>query len=80
MASHGQPVYASGERWRVRQITSATFSPMLNCSIAMAQIVPEYAETGIGVEVGLLDGLKRRVAATVGPLAAFDSTKSRVRG
>jgi hypothetical protein len=26
-----------------------------------------------------LDGLKRRVSATVGPLAAFDPTKGRVR-
>jgi aminomethyltransferase len=79
VAAHGQAVYAKGDRWRIGQITSATFSPILNCSIAMAQIVPEYAELGTTVEVGLLDGLKRRVCATVGPLAAFDPTKSRVR-
>jgi aminomethyltransferase len=79
VAAHGQPVFAAGERWRVGQITSATFSPMLNASIAMAQVVPEYAEPGTAVEVGLLDGLTRRVRATVGPLAAFDPTKSRVR-
>jgi aminomethyltransferase len=75
VATHGQPVFAAGERWRVGQITSATFSPVLNASIAMAQVVPEYAEAGTAVEVGLLDGLKRRVSATVGPLAAFDPTK-----
>ena len=79
VASHGQNIYAHGERWRIGQITSATFSPILNKSIAMAQIVPEYAEPDTLVEVGLLDGLKRRVVATVGPLAAFDPTKSRVR-
>ncbi|PZV02919.1 MAG: glycine cleavage protein T [Leptolyngbya sp.] len=79
VAAHGQPVFAPGEWWRVGQITSATFSPILNASIAMAQVVPEFAEVGMGVDVGLLDGFKRRVSATVGPLAAFDPTKSRVR-
>ncbi|WP_017300003.1 DUF1989 domain-containing protein [Nodosilinea nodulosa] len=79
VAAHGQPVFAAGQRWRVGHITSATFSPMLNASIAMAQVVPEYAEAGMAVEVGMLDGLKRRIPATVGPLAAFDPTKSRVR-
>jgi aminomethyltransferase len=72
-------VFAAGERWRVGQITSATFSPILNASIAMAQVVPEFANAGTIVEVGMLDGLKRRVRATVGSLAAFDPTKSRVR-
>lgn len=80
VAPHGQNIFAHGERWRIGRITSATFSPILNKSIAMAQIVPEYAVPDTLVEVGLLDGLKRRVVATVGPLAAFDPTKSRVRG
>ncbi|MBE9140806.1 DUF1989 domain-containing protein [Nodosilinea sp. LEGE 07088] len=79
VAAHGQPVFAQGERWRVGQITSATFSPILNTSIAMAQVVPEFAAAGTGVEVGMLDGLKRRIPATVGTLAAFDPSKSRVR-
>lgn len=79
VAAHGQPVFAAGERWRVGQITSATFSPILNASIALAQVVPEFANAGTMVEVGMLDGLKRRVRATVGSLAAFDPTKSRVR-
>ncbi|MBX2863457.1 MAG: DUF1989 domain-containing protein [Leptolyngbyaceae cyanobacterium MAG.088] len=79
MAAYGQNIYAHGERWRIGQITSATFSPVLNRSIAMAQVVPDYAQTGTVVDVGLLDGIKRRVTATVGPLAAFDPTKSRVR-
>ncbi|MGB5916908.1 MAG: DUF1989 domain-containing protein [Phormidesmis sp.] len=78
-AAHGQNIYAKGERWRVGHITSATFSPILNQNIAMAQVVPEYAAIGTQLEVGLLDGIKRRVNATVGPLAAFDPTKSRAR-
>lgn len=79
VAAYGQNIYAHGERWRIGQITSATFSPILNRSIAMAQVVPEYAELGTTIEVGLLDSIKRRVTATVGPLAAFDPSKSRVR-
>ncbi|MEO0540899.1 MAG: DUF1989 domain-containing protein [Cyanobacteria bacterium P01_A01_bin.105] len=79
VATAGQCVYAQGERWRVGQITSATFSPILKASIAMAQVVPTFAAQGTAVDVGLVDGMKRRVRATVGPLAAFDPTKSRVR-
>ena len=78
-AVHGQSIYAHGERWRIGHITSATFSPILNRSIAMAQVVPEYAQPDTAVEVGLLDGIKRRVSAKVGALAAFDPTKSRAR-
>jgi aminomethyltransferase len=79
IASYGQSVYPVGERWRVGIITSATFSPILHQSIALAQIAPEYAAIGTELEVGLVDGMKRRVRATVGPLAAYDPTKSRVK-
>ena len=79
VAIHGQSIYAKGERWRIGHVTSATFSPILGRSIAMAQIVPEYAQPDTPVEVGLLDGIKRRVSAKVGALAAFDPAKSRVR-
>lgn len=78
-AAQGQNIYAQGERWRIGHITSATFSPILRRNIAMAQIVPEYSQLGTVVDIGLLDGIKRRVKATVGPLAAFDPSKSRVR-
>ena len=80
VAQHGQCVYAAGERWRVGMVTSATFSPVLNRSIAMAQIVPEYAQSGTQVEVGFVDGRVRRVKAVVGAMAAYDPSKSRVRG
>jgi aminomethyltransferase len=79
IAAHGQCIYALGEQWRVGLITSATFSPILNRSIALAQIVPEYAEVGTAVEIGVMDGMKRRIRAIVGSLAAYDPTKSRVR-
>lgn len=79
VASHGQAVYPVGDRWRIGKVTSATFSPILNRSIAMAQVVPEFCQPETQVEVGLMDGMKRRVRATVGPLAAYDPTKSRVK-
>ncbi len=79
VAAAGQCVHPIGERWRVGKITSATFSPILNRSIALAQVVPEYAAIGTALEVGFLDGLKRRIPAVVGTLAAYDPTKSRVK-
>ncbi|MGJ3248993.1 MAG: DUF1989 domain-containing protein [Elainellaceae cyanobacterium] len=80
VADYGQCIFPIGDRWRVGHITSGTFSPILNRSIAMAQVVPEYANMGMELEVGFMDGMKRRVRATVGTLAAYDPTKSRVRG
>lgn len=80
VAAHGQCIHPPGDRGRVGVITSATFSPILNRSIAMAQVVPEAATPGTVLEVGLMDGMKRRIPATVGTLAAYDPTKSRVRG
>ncbi len=79
VADYGQCIYPVGDRFRVGIITSGTFSPILNQSIAMAQVVPEYAELGMELEIGFVDGRKRRIKATVGPLAAYDPTKSRVR-
>lgn len=79
VAEPGHPIYAIGERWRVGMITSATFSPILNRSIALAQVAPEYSTIGTELEVGVMDGMKRRIKAIVGTLAAYDPTKSRVR-
>jgi len=79
VAAGGECVHPVGDRWRVGRVTSGTFSPILNRSIALAQIAPEYAEVGTVVEVGLVDGMKRRVRAIVGTLAVYDPTKSRVR-
>jgi aminomethyltransferase len=79
VAGHGQSVYPVGETWRVGVITSGTFSPSLDRSIALAQVVPEYAALDTELEVGFVDGKKRRVRAIAAPLAAYDPTKSRVR-
>jgi aminomethyltransferase len=45
----------------------------------MAQVVPEYTALGTELEVGFVDGMKRRVKAIVGPLSAYNPTKSRVK-
>jgi aminomethyltransferase len=79
IAVPGSCLHPINQRGRVGTITSATFSPILNRSIALAQVVPEAAAMGTELEVGFMDGLKRRVRATVGPLSAYDPTKSRVR-
>ncbi|MEM6426113.1 MAG: DUF1989 domain-containing protein [Cyanobacteria bacterium P01_D01_bin.128] len=80
VACGGQCVYPTSDRWRVGQVTSGTFSPVLNRSIALAQIAPEYAQIGTTLEVGLMDGIKRRISAKVGPLSLYDPAKSRVKG
>ncbi|MEL6382175.1 MAG: DUF1989 domain-containing protein [Cyanobacteria bacterium J06626_18] len=79
VADGGQCIYPVGERWRVGHVTSGTFSPVLNRSIALAQVAPEYTQSGLELEVGLMDGLKRRVRAEVGPLSLYDPNKSRVK-
>lgn len=79
VASSGQWLHPIGEHWRVGRVTSATFSPILDRSIALAQVVPEYAASGTELQVGVMDGMKRRIKAAVGPLSAYDPTKSRVK-
>ncbi|MEL7331450.1 MAG: DUF1989 domain-containing protein [Cyanobacteria bacterium J06560_2] len=79
VACGGQCVYPVSDHWRVGHVTSGTFSPVLNRSIALAQVAPEYAQVGTALEVGMMDGIKRRIRAEVGPLSLYDPTKSRVR-
>ncbi|PSN17201.1 glycine cleavage protein T, partial [filamentous cyanobacterium CCP5] len=79
VACGGQCVFPVEERWRVGHVTSGTFSPILNRSIALAQVAPEFAQPGTELAVGLMDGIKRRVRAEVGPLSLYDPTKSRAR-
>jgi aminomethyltransferase len=72
VAPVGEHVYAPDDLFPAGRITSATFSPVLNKSIALAQVFPEYGSHGTRLEVGFVDGLARRVEAIVGPLAAYD--------
>ena len=79
VAPVGDCVYTPGDLFPAGRITSATFSPVLDRSIALAQVFPEYAAPGTALEVGFVDGMVRRTRAVAGPLAAYDPKKRRVR-
>jgi aminomethyltransferase len=76
-ASHGDDVYVG--RQRVGVVTSGTRSPVLGRSVAMARVAVQYAEAGTSLEVGKLDGLQKRLAATATRLPFYDPEKTRPR-
>lgn len=65
---------------QVGEITSAVRSPILGKVIALARIDVTHAEPGTKIEVGQLDGLQKRLKATVVGFPHFDPTKERVKG
>ena len=67
-------------RAQVGEITSAMRSPYLDKVIALARVDIGYAEIGTEVEIGQLDGLQKRIKATVARFPHFDPTKERVKG
>ena len=67
-------------RVQVGEITSAVKSPILGKTIALARVDMAHAEPGTAIEVGQLDGLQKRLTATVVPFPHFDPGKERVRG
>jgi len=75
--AHGDPVYLG--RAQVGVVTSATKSPVLRKTIALARL--DVAVTGLGadVEIGKLDGLQKRLPARVVGFPHFDPKKTRVR-
>ena len=73
-AGHGDPVFVG--RQQVGVVTSGTRSPVLKANIALSRIAVQYREVGTGVEVGKLDGLQKRIPATV---VRFPSTTPRRR-
>ena len=60
-------------------ITSGTRSPLLGKSIALCRMAVQYAELGTAVEVGKLDGLQKRLPATVVRFPFYDPEKQRPR-
>ena len=60
IARHGYPVTMNGST--IGQITSGTFSPSLQKSIAMGYVSAQYAEPGGGISVAIRD---KNVAGTV---------------
>jgi aminomethyltransferase len=77
IAGHGDPVYVG--RRRVGVVTSGTRSPILKKNIALSRIAVQYRELGTDVEVGKLDGLQKRIPATVVRFPFYDPEKSRPR-
>ena len=85
LALDGGVVPVSGDcvrvgRAQVGEITSAVKSPILGKTIAMARIDVAHADVGTALEVGQLDGLQKRLTATVVPFPHFDPGKERVKG
>ncbi len=72
---HGDGLYLG--RAQVGVVTSATRSPLLGKTIALARVDLAHAEVGTALEVGKLDGQQKRLAATVVGLSHYDPKKTR---
>ena len=76
-AHHGDPVYRG--RAQVGVITSACRSPLLGSNIALCRVDVAWAKAGTELDVGKVDGLQKRISATVSAAIFYDPDKSRVR-
>jgi aminomethyltransferase len=77
VAGHGDPVFVG--RQQVGVVTSGTRSPVLKKNVALARVAVQHREIGTGLEVGKLDGLQKRIAATVVRFPFYDPEKTRPR-
>jgi aminomethyltransferase len=75
--AHGDPVYLG--RARIGEVTSATRSPSLRKTIALARVDAACAGE-VALEIGKLDGHQKRLAAQVVGFPHYDPQKTRVRG
>jgi aminomethyltransferase len=66
-------------RAQIGVITSATRSPILKKTIALARVDMAYDAPGTAVEVGKLDGHQKRLPARVVRFPHYDPEKTRVR-
>ncbi|EKF23678.1 glycine cleavage T-C-terminal barrel domain protein [Mycolicibacterium hassiacum DSM 44199] len=60
-------------------MTSGVRSPTLRASIALCRIAVQHSTPGTVVEVGKLDGHRKRLPATVVPIPFYDPEKTRPR-
>ena len=72
-------VRRAARRQRVGIVTSGTRSPILKKNIALCRMAVRYSEQGTAVEVGKLDGLQKRIPATVVRFPFYDPDKTRPR-
>ncbi|MBN0987324.1 DUF1989 domain-containing protein [Amphritea pacifica] len=75
--SHGDSVFNG--RFPVGVVTSSTYSPALKSQIALCRIDPQFAEPGTTLEIGQLDGQRKRIAVSVTSLPFYDPERTRVR-
>ncbi|TCT07543.1 aminomethyltransferase [Aquabacter spiritensis] len=75
VVGHGDPIMVG--RAQVGVVTSAAKSPLLKQTIALARM--DIALTESEVEIGKLDGHRKRLPAEVVPFPHFDPKKTRVR-
>ena len=76
-AHHGDCLHIG--RAQVGEVTSAMWSPLLDRQIALARVDVTHAAEGTEIEVGKLDGLQKRIAATVVRFPFYDPDKTRPR-
>jgi aminomethyltransferase len=76
-AGHGDCIHIG--RAQIGVVTSATRSPILKKSIALARVEAIHAAVGTEVEIGKLDGHQKRLPATIVPLSHYDPQKTRPR-
>jgi aminomethyltransferase len=74
---HGDCVHVG--RAQIGVVTSATRSPILKKTIALARLDVTHAGIGTEVEVGKLDGHQKRLPARVVRFPHYDPEKTRVR-
>ncbi len=75
--AHGDPVFVG--RAQIGVVTSATRSPTLKKTIALARLDVMHAELGTAVEIGRLDTKQKRLKATVVRFPFYDPEKTRVK-
>ncbi|MCY3879267.1 MAG: DUF1989 domain-containing protein [Rhodobacteraceae bacterium] len=73
----GAPVFM-GER-QVGQVTSATRSPLLERTVALARLAVEHSADGMRLEVGQLDGRMKRIQAETAAVPFIDPKRERAR-
>jgi glycine cleavage system T protein (aminomethyltransferase) len=76
-AGHGDGVFVG--RQQVGVVTSGARSPVLKKNIALSRIATQYADLGTQVEVGKLDGHRKRIPAEVVRFPFYDPEKTRPR-
>jgi aminomethyltransferase len=77
VAGHGDHVYVG--RRRVGVVTSGCRSPYRKRPVALCRMAIQYSEIGGEVEIGKLDGLQKRIPATVVRFPFYDPDKERPR-